>query len=226
MEKLSVLPRSYRANQEALAQPLLSPISQKSETFETLSWVSLPHITPSNAKFVFNFCFCPQSQSTHLYPEAKTLNPSKELEAVHFRLQSSSCMREHSPCILTEPPQLPRGNQKRFPSNHNPAPGAGKIVKGNPNTCTSWGLRRIMLHNRLFCCWHLWNIYHFSVHFNFDVWSTVFPLGLVILLSKHIFVKLYQSCRIFHLIFTRLLLTHLCRLVSLRKYEFCSYMLS
>lgn len=66
--------------------------------------------------------------------EAETLNPSKELEAACFRLQSSSSMREGSPCTLREPPQLPIGNQKRFPDNHSPAPEAGKIVKGDPNT--------------------------------------------------------------------------------------------
>lgn len=88
--------------------------SQRFETFETLFQASLPHIRLSNAQFVLILCFCPQSQSILLYPEAETMNPSKELEAAHFRLQSSSSMRECSPCTLTEPPQLPTGNQKGF----------------------------------------------------------------------------------------------------------------
>lgn len=82
--------------------------SQRYKIFETLSWISLSHITPSNAQFVLILCFCPWSQSILLYPEAETLNPSKELEAARFRLQSISSMREGSPCTLGEPPQAIR----------------------------------------------------------------------------------------------------------------------
>lgn len=126
--------------------------SQRFETFETLFQVSLHHIRLSNAQFVLILCFCPQSQSILLYPEAETMNPSKELEAAHFRLQSSSSMRRVQPLHTNRATPVPHRQSEGIPFNLSPAPGTGKIVKDNPNTCPGWSLLRNMLHTELFCC--------------------------------------------------------------------------
>lgn len=90
--------------------------SQRSETFETLSRVSPPHVTLSNAQFVCNFGLLSTDSDHPSVLRQRPWIPARSLRQLISGFKAAVAWES----ALREPPQLPIGNQKRFPGTGQP----------------------------------------------------------------------------------------------------------